>query len=630
MRPLVGLLLLAVAIRACFLTHPIQGDDGFYLAAAEHALVDPLHPHRFRLIAHGMEVDMRGFPHPPGNAWILAALLAIFGDVREPRFHAFYLLFSLGTVVSMWWLARRFSARPVEASLLFMATPAWVINGTSLESDLPFLAFWMAAVALWVSAVDSHRGTRLVLAVVCGAGAVMISFQGVVLAALWAVYLWQRDRTWIAAWVALLAPPVVLMGWQMAEWMSTGSLPWAVFHGYSQQRQYESLLNRTKNAAALTVHLGWMICPLLTVAAIRGKAWIAGAVCAAVAALVDPSPLFWLPFGIGVGILWFSVLRREFPARWLLVFFVSALVLFFAGSARYLLPLAAPLAILMANALRDWPGPLRIGAVLQLLLSLTLAFANFEHWAAYVNAASPAATGLGRRWVHADWGLRFYEESRGAIPALPGQALRPGDLLVTSRLAGTAVFQAGGGQLTKVYETAIQPVVPLRLLAPESRSGYSSAQRGQRAFEISSRPVDVISYFAVAERPATLSYLAMHAAEVDGHVISGLSSLEAGHWRWTAGRAVFMLRRPEAARRVEATFRIVDQAKGARVSLRVDGEQVAESIYPATGLYTLRSAKLLRPAGETVTVTLASDKPFRVPPDERELGVFLTGVGFRP
>ena len=136
--PLVlGLVLL---LRLPFLNQAIQGDDHIYLTEAAHALIDPLHPNDTKYVFLGDEVDLRGHSHPPLNAWVLAGLLALFGDVKEVPFHAAYVLFSLIAVWAMWSLARRFSPRPVWAALLFMAVPAFVVNGGSLESDLPFLA----------------------------------------------------------------------------------------------------------------------------------------------------------------------------------------------------------------------------------------------------------------------------------------------------------------------------------------------------------------------------------------------------------------------------------------------------------------------------------------------------------
>ena len=93
------------------------------------------------------------------------AAARVFGDVKEVPFHAAYIVFSLIAVWAMWSLARRFSERPLWATLLFIAVPAFVVNGSSLEADLPFLAFWMAAVALfcraaWCSPRSRWRSRR--------------------------------------------------------------------------------------------------------------------------------------------------------------------------------------------------------------------------------------------------------------------------------------------------------------------------------------------------------------------------------------------------------------------------------------------------------------------------------------
>ena len=96
------------------------------------------------------------------------------GDIREVPFHAAYILFSLIAALAMWSLARRFSPHPLWATLLFLAVPAFVINGNSFESDLPFLAFWMAAVACFVAARWRAAAVALVLASFCAYQAVFL------------------------------------------------------------------------------------------------------------------------------------------------------------------------------------------------------------------------------------------------------------------------------------------------------------------------------------------------------------------------------------------------------------------------------------------------------------------------
>src|SRR5947209_3927289 len=176
-------LALVLLIRIPFLNQAVQGDDHTYIAEAAHAQVEPLHPLHTKIVFLGEEIDLRGHPHGPLNAWTLAALIAVFGEVKEIPFHAVYIVWSSIAVCAMWSLARRFSPHPLWATLLFIAVPAFVINGNSLEADLPFLTFWMAAVALFI-------GGRLALAALAMAAAAMMAYQAVFLIPILGVYCW--------------------------------------------------------------------------------------------------------------------------------------------------------------------------------------------------------------------------------------------------------------------------------------------------------------------------------------------------------------------------------------------------------------------------------------------------------
>src|SRR6202035_4381116 len=94
-RDLLIVLLFVLALRLPFLNQAIQGDDVYYLAEAQHAQIEPLHPKHVQYVFLGRMVDMRGQPHPPLNAWFLALLIAIFKDNSEIPFHTAYILFSL-------------------------------------------------------------------------------------------------------------------------------------------------------------------------------------------------------------------------------------------------------------------------------------------------------------------------------------------------------------------------------------------------------------------------------------------------------------------------------------------------------------------------------------------------------
>lgn len=628
--PWLLLLGLVAVLRLPYLWMPVQGDDAFYLAMAQHALVDPAHPNNFKLVAQGGEVDMRGFPKPPGNAWILAGAIAVVGDVSEPALHLLYAGFTLLALWAVWELALVFApSAPRWAALLFAAVPALVINGNSLEADVPFVAFFLAAMACWV------RGAWTWGAVAASVAAI-IEYKAAAVVPIAGLYLWrQRPRVSRAAWLALAAPVAVLGAWQLFQRWSTGAAPAEVLAGYFQTRGFQSPANKLRNALALTVHAGWMVSPLLTLAWFGRVEWALGVAAALAGAwFIDASPLFWLPLGAGVGVLARMVrdaARRDYLAAWFVLYFAFAVTVFFAGSARYLLPAAAPLALVTVNRLADRPRWLAAGFVLQMALALSLNQANYEHWRGYRDVVEQWGTTLRdapRAWVAAEWGLRFYAESAGAAPLRRGQTLRPGDVTIAQRIGQPIDFTTGGGVAAPLAEYRVQPRLPLRLFAVGARSAYSSHEGGFRAFDVSTAPADIVTASVITARAPVLSYLPMNAPEAEFQLAGGAYALQ-DSWRWTGRRVVALLKAPDGPPRpVEATFRIIDQSPVRRATLLVDERQVADAVFAGPGLHTLKSQSPVSVLNNSATFTLLLDSTFRVPNDDRELAVILTGIGF--
>ena len=582
-RSLVLILAAVLLIRLPFLNQAIQGDDGNYLALAEHAQIEPLHPSNMQYVYQGDLVDARGHPHPPLNAWALALLLAVVGDIREVPFHAAYIVFSLIAAAAMWSLARRFSPRPLWAVLLFLAVPAFVVNGNSLETDVPHLAFWMASIALFVSG-------RLALAAAAMALAAMAAYQAIFLTPILWVYCWlwrRKDRT---AWAVSLVPPATVLAWQLFERFSTGALPASVLAGYFQTYGFQAVGEKLRNAGALAVHACFLVFPLLLPPAILA-AWR----------------------------------KRDrdivFLAAWIGLFFAGAVAVFFAGSARYLLPMAAPVALLVSRLPRKW---LAAGFAAQMALSLGLAAANYQHWDGYRRFAESlrAQAGPRRVWINGEWGLRYYLESDGGLPLRKAQMMYPGEIVVTSELAYPVTFT---NPVAPLAQAEIRPWVPLRLIGLDSHSGYSTVSKGFLPFGISTGPVDRVRAELVVERKPVLEYLPMTASE---QMVTGLYSLEDNRWRWMARRGVVLLKSPAEPKALVVEFVIPGPSPARRLEVQLDGRTVAAQAYPGPGSYTLESPPVM-PAAAGATVTLVADKAFSVAGDRRELSVIVTGIGFR-
>jgi hypothetical protein len=573
-------LVLAVVLllRLPFLNQAIQGDDIYYLAGAQHAQIDPAHPNHTQYVYLGDRVDMRGHPHPPLNVWALAALLALIGDIREVPFHAVYMVFSAVAALSMLSLARRFSPNPLWATLIFLATPAFVINGNSLESDIPFLACWMAGVALFVRS-SGWAAIPLTLAA-------LAAYQAVFLTPILAVYVWLNDRRSRKLWALAAVPPLVIAGWQTYERLSTGTLPATVLTGYFQTYGFQAIANKLRNAAALSVHALWLVSPVLLIGWLRKRT------------------------------------AQPFLLAWIGIFFAGAVIVFFAGSARYLLPIAAPVALLVSHLPARW---LAAGFALHLPLSIVLAVANYQHWDGYRQFAASLHDQMANKrvWINGEWGLRFYFEAEGGLPLERSRAIRPGEIIVSSELAFPIPVTTGGGARTRIAEREIRPTVPLRTFGLNTRSAYSTYMNGFLPFDFTTGPADRVWADLVVARQPALEYLSIQSPEAAQQIVSGVY-----HDGWTSGRAVILLKSPAEPKSLRVALFIHDSAPARIIGILLDGEQVMELTFPGPGSYTL-DTPVRKPAAASATLTILVDKTFAVPGDRRELGVVLVGAGFR-
>jgi hypothetical protein len=575
-------LALVLLIRIPFLSQAIQGDDDIYLAEAAHAQIDPLHPANTHYVFRGDEVDLRGHSHPTLNAWPLALLLAEFGDVKEIPFHAAYIVFSVIAAWAMWSLARRFSPHPLWATLLFCAVPAFVVNGNSFEPDIPFLAFWMASIALFCSG-------RPWLAACAMALASLEAYQAVFLVPVLAAYLWlNRPARTKALWFVIATPVIVIAAVQIFERVSTGAVPAAVLSGYFTHYGFQALENKLRNTTALAIHFCFIVFPVL----LPGAALLA----------------------------WRRRHDRDtqFLLAWIAIFFAGAVVVFFAGSARYLLPIAAPVALLVSRLRTRW---LALGFVSQMTLSLGLAAMNYQHWNGYRQFAAslPTKTAGHRVWMDGDWGYRYYLAAHGAVPLTNTQIHRPGDVVVTSELNHSSDIPS-----TTIAQAEISSPIPLRIIGLNSHSGFSSSSAGLWPFGISTGPIDRIRAAEIGERHITREYLTMNAPDSAEQIVSGIY---ADHWMGKAG--IVALKSLPGARKLRLVFYLQNASPPRTVRLLLDGREVASHTYSEPGAYTLESPPV-QAAGPTATVEIDVDHTFVASGDARALGIVVTAVGFLP
>ncbi len=620
-------LALVILIRLPFLNQPVQGDDVYYLAIARNVPVDPWHPMHMGFTFQGASVAMAGHPHPPLNAYILALLLRAFGGFREPLFHAAYMMFSVVAVLAMYRLARRFTDRPLLATLLFASVPAFVVNGNSLEADIPFLAFWMAGFALYFEGQHALGAGSLALAA-------LGAYQAIFAAPILAHHTWYRRRRSRTAWLAVFAAPVALAAWQIFQRLSAEEAPAAVLAGYLKTYGLLAVVRKLHSALALIGHLGWTVFPLAVPPSLASIA-------ALPIALFLPSYLWWqrillavsLAAGLAILARWIFTLWKErssedgLLAAWGLVFFAGAVVVFFAGSARYLLPVAAP-AVLTIVRNSSWRWLLWPAIVLNLAVGLALATANYQYSRQYRVFAERLKPLVGDRqiWSGAEWGLRYYLEQIGAEPLVKDQPLYRGSIVVTSELAGKIPITSGGRR-RELLKSELRNRLPIRLIGLDSRSGYSSSDLGVLPFDLGRGVIDRVRAETIEIKEPRLSYLRMNDPEAADQLLSGFYPLEDHNaWRWMSEQAAAVLRSPENAARFEMLFAIPEPAPARRVTVALDGVVIASENYSGPGRYTIAAPVEVGP-NATPQVVISADKGFYAPGDRRRLGMIVQELG---
>jgi len=510
-----NLLLLAaftLALHAPFLRQPVEGDEVNYLDFAAHVLKQPLEPLNFQFVFQGHTVDAAGHPHPPLNAYILAVAWLLRGHFSVFFFHCFYLLFTLGISFAAYALAARFTSRPLWAALLIAASPIVQVNTNTLASpEAPALALLLIGAAAFFGRWFWLAGIALALAGLTELQA--LALPPILLLS----YLMKRERPPLAAWCALVAPYLALGGWQALEWALTGRVPFVVLAGYAANPNLSRIGVKASSALALLGHLGvlvtlvplawrrmWGLAPgLLAAFLVTDYPWWERALLAIFVAL-GVNALVWL---------WESR-RQPVLAAWCLLYFAFACVAFFAGAARYLLPLAAPMVMLFVIQFRDRPRIVWLALMVNMLLGLNISFAAYEFARVYASVAPPP----GRPFlVNGEWGFRYYMVAKGGQPLEDVSVPTPGEWIVASDLSLAGKYDSLAEETAVPLRSVdLRVRAPLRLVDRHSHSGFSSASMGLLPFSFSNQPLDRVTY------SRTSSYLNQPGwtpTEFSGHLV---------------------------------------------------------------------------------------------------------------
>ncbi len=196
-------------------------DETSYLYVARQILLDPLHPYNFQYNWYGISSDATNIiTAPPLLSYYFALFIAFFGE-NETVLHSAMFVFPLLAIYSMYYLAARFTDKPMEATLLLILSPSFFVAASTLMLDIPVLALAIASTALFIHGLDTNNRIILCVSGIVLGLACLIKYWAILHFGIHLFYAWQQDKT-RKSFISLVPAFLILGGWSFLNYLNTG------------------------------------------------------------------------------------------------------------------------------------------------------------------------------------------------------------------------------------------------------------------------------------------------------------------------------------------------------------------------------------------------------------------------
>lgn len=532
------IVLFVLVITLPFINQALHIDDAIFWDFARRNLESPFSQHvpEYRMMGESFS-EWRD-THPPVDALYLALLMRLTGSDAPAPLHAGFIIFPAVAGIAMFFLARRFTRNALLAALLLLATPAVMVLSHTLMADVPMMAAWLAATALYIHGVDRDDTRLLALAGLAAALAVMTGYQALALVVLLPAYPAFLGRLSLRNLAPLLIPLAVFALFVLVSLAQYGELP-RFSHSRGTSFRSEHLLDRIEG---LLLHTGGVsLFPLALAAAfsIRRRRYLALPLVtgAAVAlgllryrdlGLTAAATVMYIVFMTAAGMMLvgvisetlvqFSNARRRravdtgflFLALWLLSLAALIIILLPHISTKYILVFVAPVVLITLRELElgvasgRWRKLLAGGMlVLTLGTGMLLSVADYrlaDGYQEFAAAVDERYETPGTVWFVGEWGFRHYMEAEGYRYLTSDDASpAPGDLIISPSVADWPLAPSLADRVRHLETVEVGWRIPLRLMSHEDQAGFYGTYWGLLPYSLGDGPLE--SYVVLLVEP---------------------------------------------------------------------------------------------------------------------------------
>ncbi|HZL43154.1 MAG TPA: glycosyltransferase family 39 protein [Verrucomicrobiae bacterium] len=519
--PLMCVAALVLVFFGPFLNKAVHIDDPLFIWTAQHIQAHPADFYGFNVNWTGAVAPMwLDMCNPPLLSYLFALTGSLFGW-HEAVLHAVCLLMTFGTCAGIYQLARSWCESPLLVVLLALVTPVFLLSGTGLMCDMLMLGFWVWAVVFFESGLKTGSLASFIFAGFLAGLSVLSKYSAVSYLPVLLVLAALRTRR-AGYWMIGILVPVAMIA--IYEYLTSRVYEMGLFQLAAEFSRSKSFLLTsswgTRSLTGLTFLGGSLLSSIFFAPGLwRAKQILAGAgllLGAMAFAMVvfdfDPWGGDWLykaqgllfaVAGMHVILLVAAELRRKPDAvsiaitMWILCGLIFSTLMNWTISARSLLPVVPPVAILLARRLsRNGPGGFtwtRLGFALvpAALLGLCLAGADCQSANLSRDAAkritAQYGAGPSRLYFQGHWGFQYYMQRLGAHPLdFERATLEPGDLLAVPGNNYDVAIPAQSTELVGSVE--MRPLPWVGVMDTRAGAGFYAAEWGALPFAFASVP----------------------------------------------------------------------------------------------------------------------------------------------
>jgi 4-amino-4-deoxy-L-arabinose transferase-like glycosyltransferase len=203
--------LVTIILIAPFAGKAFHIDDPLYLWTAKHILQSPFDFYGFNVNWYGKEEPMSQVMKNPPLVSYYQALIGLLFGWGEVTMHLAMLVPAVFAIAGIFFLAGLLCRSPVEAALISLLTPVFLVSSNTVMCDVFMLSFWVWSVWFWITGLEKNKFSYLAVSAFLMTAASLSKYPAIALIPLLFAYSFFKKHRF-GLWAFFFIIPILLLG----------------------------------------------------------------------------------------------------------------------------------------------------------------------------------------------------------------------------------------------------------------------------------------------------------------------------------------------------------------------------------------------------------------------------------